>query len=104
EVWCAISPDGHIVDTKADRFELDIFDAGSVEDTKILVEATPRRVTPAEVTAEVERRLRGIGNPRMRSSIEAQAGRAPEHHPAITGPRRFDNRHPGSRHAPTSAA
>lgn len=87
----AISPDGHIAHTKADRFELDLFDSRSLEDTKILVETPPRRVTPAEVTAEVERRLRGIGNPRMRSSIEAQAGRPPEHHPAITGLRLFDN-------------
>lgn len=99
QVWWAISPDGRIVHTKADRFGLDLYDPASAEDTKILVEATPRRVTPAEV----ERRLRGIGNPRMRSSVEAQAGRAPEHHPAITGLRLFDNGQLWVREAPDAA-
>jgi hypothetical protein len=90
ERW-AMAPDGRTAHTKADRFVVDIFQLDASKDLRLSVDAAPRRVASAEVTSEVDRRLRGIGNPRMRSAIEAQAGRAPEYHPAITGLRLLGN-------------
>lgn len=99
EQW-VVARDGRVAHTKADRFVIEIFQLDASNDLRLSVDATPRRVASTEVATEIDRRLRGIGNPRMRSAIEAQASRVPEYHPAITGLRLLDNGQLWVREAP----
>lgn len=92
--------DGRIAHTKADHFVVDLFQLDPARDLRLSVAASPRPVTPGEVTRELEQMLRRIGNPQMRSAMEAQASRVPEVHAAITGLRLLDNGQLWVREAP----